>query len=166
MVKIGVNTPLLKESIAEIGIYETMRKVADMGYHYIEISQIGLTPENVKEFKRAQDDFGVQVCAVSVDVQAQPDVPNRVRKMNIKDDFEQIVAACNELGCKHCRTFLNIGSDYFASEERIKEYAALMDEASKKLATVGIDYSYHPHNFEYAKHNGKIGMRILKDSST
>ena len=165
MLKIGVNTPLLKESIAEIGIYETMRKVADMGYHYIEISQIGLTPENVKEFKRAQDDFGIQVCAVSVDVEPQPLGPDGVRKMNVRDDLEQIVEACNTLGCKHCRTFC-IGTEDFSSEENIKAYAARMDEASKRLAAAGLDYSYHPHNYEYAKHNGKVGMRILKDAST
>ncbi len=144
MVKIGVNTPLLKESIAEIGIYETMRKVRDMGYHYIEISQIGLTPENVAEFKRAQEDFGIQVCAVSVDVEAQPLGIDGVRKMNVQEDFDQIVAACRELGVKHCRTFL-IGKDAFSSEEWIKGYAARMDAAAKKLATAGLDYSYHPH---------------------
>ena len=35
MLKIGVNTPLLKESIAEIGIYDTLKWVAEIGYHYI-----------------------------------------------------------------------------------------------------------------------------------
>lgn len=164
MLKIGVNTPLLKESIAEIGIYETMRKVSDMGYHYIEISQIALSPENVKEFKRAQDDFGIQVCSVSVDVEPQPVTPDRVRKMNVRDDFEQIVEACKILGCTHARTFI-IGTDDFSSEKNIKSFAARMDAAAKKLEAEGIDYSYHPHNFEYAKHNGKIGMRIMKDSS-
>ena len=39
MLKIGVNTPLLKESIAEIGIYDTLKWVAEIGYHYIEVSQ-------------------------------------------------------------------------------------------------------------------------------
>lgn len=164
MLKIGVNTPLLKESIVEIGIYETMRKVSDMGYHYIEISQIALSPENVKEFKRAQDDFGVQVCSVSVDVEPQPLTPDRVRKMNVNDDFDQIIEACKTLGCKHARTFL-IGTDDFSSEDNIKSFAARMDAAAKKLGTEGIDYSYHPHNYEYAKHNGKVGMRIMKDSS-
>ena len=39
-VKIGVNGPLFKDSVAQAGIYETMRRLLLMGVHYIELSQI------------------------------------------------------------------------------------------------------------------------------
>ena len=145
MLKIGVNTPLLKESIAEIGIYDTLKWVAEIGYHYIEVSQVPINPETVKEFRRAEDDFGIQVCSISVDAEPEPQTPDGARKMNVRDDLEAIAEACRILGCKHCRTF-SAGTDDFATEENVRKYAKKMDEAAERLATVGLDYSYHPHN--------------------
>ena len=89
MLKIGVNTPLLKESIAEIGIYDTLKWVAEIGYHYIEVSQVPINPETVKEFRRAEDDFGIQVCSISVDAEPEPQTPDGARKMNVRDDLRK-----------------------------------------------------------------------------
>lgn len=93
MLKIGVNTPLLKESIAEIGIYDTLKWVAEIGYHYIEVSQVPINPETVKEFRRAEDDFGIQVCSISADAEPEPQTPDGARKMNVRDDLEAIAEA-------------------------------------------------------------------------
>ena len=138
MLKIGVNTPLLKESIAEIGIYDTLKWVAEIGYHYIEVSQVPINPETVKEFRRAEDDFGIQVCSISVDAEPEPQTPDGARKMNVRDDLEAIAEACRILGCKHCRTF-SAGTDDFATEENVRKYAKKMHEAAERLATDGLD---------------------------
>lgn len=164
MLKIGVNTPLLKESIAEIGIYDTLKWVAEIGYHYIEVSQVPINPETVKEFRRAEDDFGIQVCSISVDAEPEPQTPDGARKMNVRDDLEAIAEACRILSCKHCRTF-SAGTDDFATEENVRKYAKKMDEAAERLATVGLDYSYHPHNIEFTKFGGKTAMHIMKEEA-
>ncbi|WP_434310875.1 sugar phosphate isomerase/epimerase family protein [Hominifimenecus sp. rT4P-3] len=164
MLKIGVNTPLLKENIAEFGIYETMRKVSEIGYHYIEVSQVPINEATVKEFKRAQDDFGIQVCSISVDAEPAPETPDGAHKMNVRDDLDAIRKACETLGCKHCRTF-SAGTDDFASLADVLKYTAQLEQAAKRLEAVGLDYSYHPHNIEFAKFGGKTGMHIMREES-
>ena len=43
---------MLKDSFAELGAFETLRKVSAIGYNAVEISQIPMTPENVAELDR------------------------------------------------------------------------------------------------------------------
>ena len=42
-----------------------MRKVSELGYHAVEVSQIPMTPENVAELKRASEDFDIKIAAMS-----------------------------------------------------------------------------------------------------
>ena len=42
-----------------------MRKVSELGYHAVEVSQIPMTPENVSELKRASEDFDIKIAAMS-----------------------------------------------------------------------------------------------------
>src|SRR4051794_11573232 len=65
VVTIGVQASTIKASFAQDGTYETLRKVADLGYRAIEISQVAMTPENVAQMRRAQDGLGVKVAALS-----------------------------------------------------------------------------------------------------
>lgn len=164
MVRIGVNTPLLTASIAAIGVYETMRRVAAIGYSYIELSLFRLSPENVRELMRAEKDFGVRVVAASVDIEPQRDLLGANPRLNLAENFDEFVAICRSLGCRHARTYL-YGTGEFGSRATILAYAAKFEAAAKRLAEVGIDYSYHPHNFEFAKHDGTIGLRIMRDAT-
>ncbi|MFL6556355.1 MAG: sugar phosphate isomerase/epimerase, partial [Bacillus sp. (in: firmicutes)] len=67
--KIGVQMMMLKGKVEELGAYETMRKVSELGYHAVEVSQIPMTPENVAELKRASVDFDIKIAALSAAVE-------------------------------------------------------------------------------------------------
>ncbi len=54
MAKIGVQAMMLKDSFAEIGAFETLRKVSAIGYNAVEVSQIPMTAENVAELDRSR----------------------------------------------------------------------------------------------------------------
>ena len=47
---------MLKEKFEEIGTFETLKQVSELGYNAVEISQVPMTPENVAEIKKAKDD--------------------------------------------------------------------------------------------------------------
>src|SRR6478752_3269339 len=66
MAKIGVQAMMLKDSVAEIGAFETLRKVSAIGYHAVEISQIPMTPDNVTELDQSRTEFGMDIAALSV----------------------------------------------------------------------------------------------------
>jgi len=162
MVKIGVNFPLLKETIAQVGVYEALRLAHQIGFHYFELSQFELSPSNVAELMRAQQDFGLDIAALSVDIEPMPDLLGGNPRLNVTENLDQIVEICQSLHCRHCRTFL-YGSSEFGTPEGIETYSRKFDEAARLLGTRGLDYSYHGHNFEFAKLNGKIGLRIMRD---
>ena len=160
MVRIGVNTPLMKETIAEFGAYEAFRKVSEIGFKYYELSQYEMNKENVDALLAAQADFGIRVRSVSADV--EPLEGLHFKRQNLVDDFDEIVETCRKLDCRHVRTFL-IGGRTFADLGALREYADKFEAAAVKLASVGMDYSYHPHNFEYCKLDGKVALRHFRD---
>ena len=42
--KIGVQAMMLKEKFEEIGTFETLKQVSELGYKAVEISKIPMTP--------------------------------------------------------------------------------------------------------------------------
>ena len=50
---IGVQMMMLGGKVRELGAFEVLRRLAKMGFHCIEISQIPMTAENVAEIRRA-----------------------------------------------------------------------------------------------------------------
>lgn len=49
--KIGVQMMMLKEEVEKNGFYEVMKHLTEIGYHAVEVSQIPMTPENIKEMQ-------------------------------------------------------------------------------------------------------------------
>ena len=41
--------------------FDAMKKLTDIGYHCIEISQVPMTPENVAGFRKSIDELGMNV---------------------------------------------------------------------------------------------------------
>src|SRR5215204_774052 len=49
MPKIGVQMMMLKQHVERLGPYATLKRVADIGFSSVEVSQIPMTPEVVNE---------------------------------------------------------------------------------------------------------------------
>ena len=64
-IKIGVQAMMLKEKFEEIGTFETLKQVSELGYNAVEISQVPMTPENVAEIKKAKDELGMEIASLS-----------------------------------------------------------------------------------------------------
>ena len=85
--KIGVQAMMLKDSFAEIGAFETLRKVSAIGYNAVEISQIPMTPENVAELDRSRSELGMDIAALSVAMETPKGTPGD----SLADHFDKIV---------------------------------------------------------------------------
>lgn len=173
--KIGANAPIFKQSIAQIGVYETMRKLNELGIHYIENSQMSTDKETMKELHRACDDFGMELLAVTVNVSPRdmfsgsyprPDgfMPGG-RTDNFEEDWDKIIGYMKEFNCTECRT-MAAPPGTFGSIEGLKNFAKITDELGARLADLGITFHYHPHATEYNRVGGEIAMYILRDYST
>ena len=93
MATIGVQASTIKSKFTELGTYETLKKVSELGYNAIEISQVAMTPENVADMRRAQDELGLRMAALSASL-----TPQMGGSESLTTTFDKIVADCQALG--------------------------------------------------------------------
>jgi sugar phosphate isomerase/epimerase len=151
---------MLGGKVREMGAYAVLQKLAEMGYHCVEISQIPMTPENVSGIKQACIDFDIKVAACSAALENAG--PGRGDALDT--DFDKIVADCKALDC----SFLRIGMlpiHYMGNREKALAFVAKAEEMAARLAEHGIDLYYHNHHVEFEKYDGKYLMDIIKDST-
>jgi len=157
---IGVQAMMLKESFAEIGPFETLRKVSAIGYNAVEISQIPMTDANVAELDRSRTELGMDIAALSVAVEA----PRGMPVDSLKDSFSKIVDDAQRLDTK----LLRIGMLPFPamkSLDAVVDFAKLANGYAERLQDHGISLYYHNHHIEFAKFDGKYMLDIIADNS-
>ena len=160
MAKIGVQAMMLKDSFADVGAFETLRKVSELGYNAVEISQIPMDEKNVAELDRAQAELGMDIAALSVMMEKPVGRPGE----SLKDDFEKIVADAKRLDTN----LLRIGMLPFAamrSIDAVVEFAKETNGYAERLAEHGISLYYHNHHIEFAKFDGKYMLDIINENS-
>ncbi|MEK3726125.1 sugar phosphate isomerase/epimerase family protein [Paenibacillus sp. FSL H8-0034] len=160
--KIGVQMMMLKGKVEQIGVYETMRKINELGYRCVEVSQIPMTADNVSELKRASADFDIQIASLSAALEPMmPGMPGET----LAADFDKIVNDCKTLDCK----FLRIGMlplTTIGNKDKIMEFVKKADGVAAKLAEHGIELYYHNHHIEFQKYDGEYLMDIIKNNTT
>ncbi|MGW6300933.1 sugar phosphate isomerase/epimerase family protein [Peribacillus butanolivorans] len=159
--KIGVQMMMLKGKVEELGVYETMRKIEELGFHAVEVSQIPMTAENVAELKRASQDFNIKIAALSAAL--EPMLPGMGGE-TLTNDFEKIINDCKTLDCN----FLRIGMLPFTTsgdKDKIMSFVKKADEAAEKLAEHGIELYYHNHHIEFQKYDGEYLLDIIKNNT-
>ena len=159
-IHVGVQAMMLKDKFRELGAYETLRKVGEIGYGSVEISQIPMTAENVEQMKRAQADFGVEIASLSAGV-----APNGPQPQDtLATLFDKIVADCRALDCG----FIRIGMlpmNCMGSYEAALHFCRMAEVAARKLADNGIKLYYHNHHVEFQRFEGKTLLDIIRDNA-
>ncbi len=158
---IGIQMMMLKGKVDEMGAYETLKKCAEIGYRCVEISQIDMTPENVAGIKKACDEFGIKVAAMSASL--EPMFPNMPGEFLVSH-FDKIVADCKTLNCN----FLRIGMlpmTCMGSREKTLDFVKRADEMAEKLLKEGIELYYHNHHIEFIKYDGEVMLDIIKNNT-
>lgn len=158
---IGVQMMMLKQKVDELGAYEVLKKLSEMGYHCVEISQIPMTAENIEGIRKACIEFDIKVAAMSASL--EPMMPNMPGE-TLATDFDKIVADCKALDC----SFLRIGMLPFncmGSREKAVEFVTKADAMAARLAEHGIDLYYHNHHIEFQKYDGEYLLDIIKNNT-
>jgi sugar phosphate isomerase/epimerase len=160
MATIGVQASTIKHAFARLGTEETLRRVTELGYRAIEISQVPMTPENVEAMRRAQDERGLRIAALSASMTPHPGTAGE----SLTTAFSKIVADCHALGT----TFLRIGMlpvDAMGSRETVLAFAAQADTMAERLRGEGIDLHYHNHHVEFARFDGRPMLDLIADNA-
>ncbi|MBU8906343.1 sugar phosphate isomerase/epimerase family protein [Desertibacillus haloalkaliphilus] len=159
--KIGVQMMMLKDKVKDLGVYETMKKINDLGYRAVEVSQIPMTKENVLELKRASKDFEIEIAALSAPL--EPMLPG-MEGETLRDDFDKIVDDCKTLDCNYLRIGmlpLNIMGD----KDQIMEFIKRAEEMAEKLADHDVELYYHTHHIEFQKYDGEYLLDMMKNNT-
>lgn len=160
MAKLGVQAMMLRDSFAEVGAFETLRKVSAIGYNAVEISQIPMTAENVAELDRSRGELGMDIAALSVALEKPQGRPGD----SLRDDFDKIVDDAKKLDSN----LLRIGMLPFPAMKSIDAVIDFAKEANgyaERLQEHGISLYYHNHHIEFAKFDGKYMLDIIADNS-
>ncbi len=156
MTRIGVQAMMLKDDFAEHGPFETLRRVRDIGYRAVEVSQIPMSTANVTELLRARDELGVQIAALSASVPAHPG------RESLDGDFDRIVADAQRLGASMIRIGM-LPLETAASLPALLDFCDRSNAHAKRLAEHGIRLSYHNHHIEFAKHEGRYLLDVIAE---
>lgn len=151
---------MLKDSFADVGAFETLRKVSAIGYNAVEISQIPMTPENVGELDRSRTELGMDIAALSVNIEGRKGMPVE----SLADNFDKIVDDAKRLDS----SLLRIGMLPFGamrSLDSVVEFAKQANGYAERLQEQGISLYYHNHHIEFAKFDGKYMLDIIAENS-
>ncbi|MGP6140494.1 MULTISPECIES: sugar phosphate isomerase/epimerase family protein [unclassified Jeotgalibaca] len=159
MAKIGVQASTVKEQIKEIGIYETMKRLSEIGYNSIEISQVDTTPENIAAIQKATKDFGMEIASMSASLE-----PQKEGAESLTTDYDKIVADCKAVGADLLRIGM-LPMPAMASLEKVLEFCEKVNEVTQKLKEDGITLYYHNHHVEFRKYDGKTLLDIIREKA-
>ena len=160
--KIGVQMMMLKSKVEELGAYETMRQLRELGFGAVEVSQIPMTEENVSELKRASEDFDIEIAAISAGL--EPMIPGAPGE-TLSTDFDKIVSDCKTLNCK----FIRIGMLPFTvigDKDRILDFTIRAEAMAERLAEHDIELYYHTHHIEFQKYDGEFLLDLIKNNTS
>ncbi len=160
MAKIGVQMMIFRNQIAENGVYDVLKRIKEIGYNCVEVSQVEMSEENVKEIKRACDEMGIEIAALSATV--EPMFPGMEA---LSTHFAKIVADCKTLDCDYLRIGM-LPFSYIGSLEKALEFSKICDEYAEKLEPHGIKLYYHNHHIEFVKYDGKYLLDIMRDNTS
>jgi sugar phosphate isomerase/epimerase len=160
MAKIGVQASTIKTSFVEVGTFETLRRMSEVGYHAVEMSQVAMTPENVAEMRRARDELGMEFAALSAQMVKPPGAPAD----SLAEDFDKIVGDCESLGTSMLRIGM-LPFDAMGSLDLVVDFARAAEEAAGRLRDRGIDLYYHNHHIEFARFDGRYMLDIIADTA-
>ena len=158
-VKIGVQASTVKKSFEEVGPYETLKKLHEIGYNSIEISQVATTPENIAQIQKATADFGMEVASMSASL--KPQMPDGE---SLTTHYDKIVADCKAVGTDLLRIGI-LPFDAMASLDKVLEFCQDVNEVTQKLKEDGITLYYHNHHVEFRKYDGKFLLDIIREKA-
>ena len=126
------------------GIAESLKKVADIGYTAIQISGFG--PADPKEVAKLCEDNGLAVVSTHRSWDA------------FLNDLDTEIEVHKLWKCSH-PAIGGLPRDYH-TPDGLKRFQDELGPIAEKLAAEGMDFSYHNHNHELAKWDGKTWVGV------
>jgi sugar phosphate isomerase/epimerase len=127
-----------------------------MGYHSAEMSQISTSEENMIAMKKAIDELGMNICALSTSIGDRED--------SLSYHFDELVQKAKELDCDYVRIGA-LPSEYVGKKASYLDFAKQINDYGQRLGDKGIKLFYHNHEFEFEKIDGQFALDLLVENT-
>ncbi|WP_199176311.1 sugar phosphate isomerase/epimerase family protein [Actinomyces qiguomingii] len=140
---LGVQMMMLKDQVAEQGMWAVLKRVAELDLHAVEVSQIPMNEANTAELERGVAELGIEVAALSTGLARRPGQ----RMDTLEEDFDKLVADCRRLGCRFARIPM-MDFSAMVSKEAVQAWARRLNPYAHRLREEGITLCYHNHHVD------------------
>ncbi len=125
----------------------TIRKVAEMGYRFVETAGFpGTTPEKAAKLF---EELGLKAVAAHAG-------------MPLGDAKNQILEAMAAIG-KPRLICPDVSREYFQSVDGVKKLCGLLNEANQVARENGMEFGFHNHDVEYGQVEGQYIYKLMKE---
>ncbi len=131
------------------GVKESLAKVAEIGYTAVQVSGFGdVSPQDVADICKEN---GLTIAS------------SHMSWERFLTDLDGIIEEHQLWDCKHPA----IGGIFrgYEGAEGVNQFLSELAPVAERLAEVGMDFSYHNHNHEFAKWDGKTWFEMLVEQS-
>lgn len=150
MAILGVQMMMLKQQVAEQGMFPVLRQLRDLGYDAVEVSQIPMNEANTAGLEKGVTELGLDVGALSVALEQNAFSTGD----NLDTDFEKIIADCRRLNTRYVRIGM-MPHAAMAAKDACEAWAAACEKQAQRLANEGITLLYHNHHVDLAQYDGE-----------
>ncbi len=150
MPEIGAQMMMLKQQVADQGMFPVLQQLRELGYDAVEVSQIPMSAENTAGLEKGVTELGLEVGALSVALKQNAFSTGD----NLDTDFDKIVADCKRLNTRYVRIGM-MPHDAMASKDACAAWAAECEERAQRLGSEGITLLYHNHHVDLAQYDGE-----------
>lgn len=128
---------------------DTLAKIKAMGYTTVQASAMWHLP--VDEIAAISRSHGLKI------------VLTHIPYARFKEDLAGVIRDHHTLGC----ALAGLGGlpEQFRNAEGYVAFAKDFAEIADELGRNGLKFSYHNHQFEFQKYNGKLGMELLMENT-
>ncbi|WP_232548656.1 sugar phosphate isomerase/epimerase family protein [Propioniciclava soli] len=157
MATLGVMMMMLKQQVADEGMFAVLQRIVAMDLTAVEVSQIPMDAATTADLERGVRELGIDVGALSVALK-----PGRVATGdNLEESYAKIVDDCGRLETR----FVRIGMMPFEAmmaKDAAEAWAAECQSAAERLAADGITLCYHNHHVDLTRFDGELLFDLVR----
>ncbi|MBQ7713220.1 MAG: sugar phosphate isomerase/epimerase [Clostridia bacterium] len=137
---------------AQKDLFGTLKNIAGLGIKYVEAARINFDDQDIADFKKAKEQFGIEV----VSAQIKPHI--------LADEFDKCLKFLNETECKIAIISVLPTECIIGNDEKLAAFCKWASELAKKYKEHGIQLCYHHHDFEFIRSGAGTRFDVVLDN--
>lgn len=127
-------------------IFETLRRVKEIGYEAVQVSGLGLIEP--LQLKKMVDGIGLKICATHISYE------------RLINDVDALIGEHKLWDCEYI-CLGGMPEQFRSGKAGYLEFLKNINKSTQKISESGLKFVYHNHKFEFEKYDGITGLEFL-----